>query len=620
MLAVAAAVAATSFASGAYFPTSWGWAALTFAWVGVVTLLVRRVVSLSRLEWAMLTALLGLTGWIALSTAWSSDVTQTVREVERTIVYLTGLGALLIVARRRSAAQLLAGVFAGIALVSAYGLATRLFPDRLGSYDSLALNRLARPLGYWNAVGIFAAMGCVLAVVFAARARAVWARALAAAMVPILLPTLYFTFGRGSWIALGVGLFAALAIDARRLQLLSTLIILTPGPAIAVWLASGSSGLTTNAPPPALASSQGHRLALIILGLAAAEGLAVAGLAMVERRLPELPRARLAYGAAVFAIALAGLATLFSAYGGPPTLVRKAYHAFESTGTGSSGTGANLNNRLFSLAGNGRPDYWKAAWHDWRARPLLGSGAGTYEQYWLQHRSIQSKVRDAHSLYMETLAELGLPGLALLVMVLAAPLVAALHVRRSRFTAGAVGAYIAYVVHAAADWDWEMTAITLTALFCAAALLLSARDEGLAWPISVPFRAVVVALTVAVGGFALVGLVSNSALATGTRAARSEKWGKAESQARKVIRWTPWSSAGWQLLGVAQYHEGKLVEARASFRRAIGKDSRDWTLWFDLALASKGAARRGAATVALRLNPLSPEIADARTALGLGPG
>src|SRR5439155_13230276 len=133
----------------------------------------------------------------------------------------------------------------------------------------------------------------------------------------------------------------------------------------------------------------------------------------------------------------------------------------ESTGTGSSGTGANLNNRLFSLAGNGRPDYWKAAWHDWRARPLLGSGAGTYEQYWLQHRSIQSKVRDAHSLYMETLAELGLPGLALLVSMFAVPLVAAFRVRRSRLTAGAVGAYIAFLVHAAADWDWEMTVITL---------------------------------------------------------------------------------------------------------------------------------------------------------------
>jgi len=48
---------------------------------------------------------------------------------------------------------------------------------------------------------------------------------------------------------------------------------------------------------------------------------------------------------------------------------------------------------------------------------------------------------------------------------------------------------------------------------------------------------------------------------------------------------------------------------RASFRKAITKDHRDWTLWFELAQASRGRERADALHEASRLNPRSPEIA-----------
>ena len=50
-----------------------------------------------------------------------------------------------------------------------YGLLTRLFPDRLGVFDSIAVYRLAAPVGYWNTLGILASMGMVLTFGFAAR-------------------------------------------------------------------------------------------------------------------------------------------------------------------------------------------------------------------------------------------------------------------------------------------------------------------------------------------------------------------------------------------------------------------------------------------------------------------
>ena len=81
----------------------------------------------------------------------------------------------------------------------------------------------------------------------------------------------------------------------------------------------------------------------------------------------------------------------------------------------------------------------------------------------------------------------------------------------------------------------------------------------------------------------------------------------------------PWSSQGWEALGQAQLEQGMLVKARQSFRQGIAKDPHNWNLWLDLAFASRGKEKHAAALVALRLDPLSPEIAAVKPALGLRP-
>src|SRR5207244_2177943 len=171
-------------------------------------------------------------------------------------------------------------------LLAAHALATRLFPDRVGTFDSIAVYRLSEPVGYWNALGVFAAMGALLALGFAARAQRSAGRAAAAASLPVLLLTLYFTFGRGGFIAFGVGLAMAIALDSRRLQLLACVLVLAPASALPVWLASRSRALTTLRSPLPQATHDGHRLALVLLasvGISALLALAVAG---VEARFP----------------------------------------------------------------------------------------------------------------------------------------------------------------------------------------------------------------------------------------------------------------------------------------------------------------------------------------------
>ena len=118
---------------------------------------------------------------------------------------------------------------------------------------------------------------------------------------------------------------------------------------------------------------------------------------------------------------------MFAVYGSPPTLARHAYHSFVSTPTG----GADLNSRLFSLSNNGRIVLWRSALADFRAHPVVGSGAGSFGRWWLAHRTSAYFVEDAHNLYVQTLAEGGVIGLALLAALLGIPLIAAVRARTS---------------------------------------------------------------------------------------------------------------------------------------------------------------------------------------------
>ena len=117
--------------------------------------------------------------------------------------------------------------------------------------------------------------------------------------------------------------------------------------------------------------------------------------------------------------------------------------------------------------------YWHVAWQETAEAPVVGRGAGTFERSWLEEQPIPVFVLDAHSLYLEMLAELGLVGLALLALVLVPPLVGAFR----GASAAAAGAYVAFLVHAGVDWDWEMPAVTLAGLFCGAVLLRRSQEE-----------------------------------------------------------------------------------------------------------------------------------------------
>jgi hypothetical protein len=601
-------VGSLAFANGGYFPVSWGWSGLALLWLAAIGLALGVPIEVGVLDRLFLGALAALTVWVSLSLLWTSSVPGTVLEVERMLVYVAAGIAGLVLLRRSSVPALLLGVWAAVTVVSAYALATRLFPERLGVFDPIFGARLSDPVGYWNAFGLLAAIGTLLALGLAARGGPL-VRCLAAGSGVLLLLTLYFTFSRGGWIAFFVGLAAAIALDRRRLQLITTALVLAPWPVLAIWAASTSPALSRQGAALEAASRDGHGLAVIAIALTVSAALAILALDWLEATVSIPHGLQRAYAGTLIFILAASLIVVFGRYGFPPTLARKAYDAFS---TPTPDQGANLNKRLFSLSGNGRTEQFHTVWQQAKAHPVLGGGAGSYDKYWFQHRRVPATVHDAHNLYLETFAELGAPGLLLLSLTLGVPLIAVRRARSSPLAAVACAVYVAYLAHAAIDWDWEMPAVTLAALFCGLALLAAAHRDAEPKVLRPRARWTALGGTAALVGVVLLGLLGNSAVSASSKSTEAGHFARAESQARRAMNFAPWSAEPWRRLGEAQAVAGNLVAARESFRKAIAKDRRDWTLWFELAEASVGAQRQRALAEASRLNPLSPEIAAAR--------
>jgi O-Antigen ligase len=614
-LAVAALVTAANGSQGGYFSQSWGWIALAFVAAVSLTLIVGWAVRPGRLRVAFSASMTALGVWVALSATWSVTPAGSLRELERVLVYVALSAAVALVLRRGDAAGLAAGVFAGSVAVAGYGLATRLFPDRLESYDSPTLPyRLAEPIGYWNALGLLAAMGVLLGVGIVAHGRHVRYAALAAATLPVLAATLYFTFSRGAWLALAAGVVAMLVLDGRRLRLTWMMLAVAPISAVCVALASRQDALTTEDAPRADAVTEGERLALVVAGLMIGSGMVAVGARWVARRVPVPRWAPSALDAAYVGLALVAIVTAVVLAGGPRDALAEIEARFDTPVTVES---ANLNDRLFSVSGNTRAVYVELAWDAGRERPLLGHGAGSYEYLWYERRPDQSTVRDAHSVYAETFAELGLVGVSLLGVALLVPVVAAVRARRNRYVPAAAAALAAWTVQAALDWHWEVVGVTATALLAGAVALLAA-ERGSARPLADVARWPLLAGSVVLTVLALVSLVGNQALFAARDALARGDLEEAREHADRAEALLPWSFEPHYVLGDTAGRRGDRVGALRAYREAVATDGSNWIAWLRLAQVARGAERRAAYARIHELNPREEDLAG-ETAVGETP-
>jgi len=323
--------------------------------------------------------------------------------------------------------------------------------------------------------------------------------------------------------------------------------------------------------------------------------LAAGGIAALGLATPRMSR-RAMVAVAIVVICAGAIALV--RVGGPSGAVRQFSHAAPSVK-------ADRSRRLFSLSGSSRAQYWHVAWRDYEGHPWLGSGAGSFQRQWLRSRPADLPVLDAHSLYLETLAELGPVGLGLLAALLALPVAAGVIARKQPLAAPAFGGYVAYLVQAAQDWDWELPAVTLAGLGCAVALLILAGREPRP-PVGRKARTAGVGAAVLLALVALGALAGNQILAAASASLDADEPARAARDARWAKRLVPWSPEPWRLHGEALLSQGDLDGARRDFLTALRKDASDWDSWVDLALVTRGTTQRRAVERAHLLNPLEP--------------
>jgi hypothetical protein len=326
-LLAALAIVLLAAAQGGYFPTAWRFGTLAFAAAaGLIALRdPRRPSRTTAATGALLAALLALS---LASSLWSIDPHTSALEAQRILLYLAAFAAF---ALARDGLE--AGVVLGASVVAVWALADRLVHG--APIDTYEGRLLTGPLGYANGLGALVALAAAVTTVAAVKQR----RALLAAPLLVLLPTLALSNSRASWIALAVALLGS-------------------------------------------------------------------------------------FGAVAGGLGLAAILVAAPAFVGD------------------------------------RADWWHAARTAGLHHPLQGAGAGTFHDLY-QRLPV---AHDAHSLYLQTFAELGVPGVLLVTALVVLPIVVAFRTKQSAVAAGLV----VFALHTGVDWDWQLPAVTVAALALAA--------------------------------------------------------------------------------------------------------------------------------------------------------
>ena len=356
--------------------------------------------------------LLALTALTAISISWSVAPDESWQDAGRMLAYSAVFGAAIALVRVAPGRwpAIIGGLAAASVVVCGYALLTKIFPGPLGPADAYA--RIEEPYGYWNAVGLTAAMGAICCMWLGARRDGhALLRALAYPALGLLLVTLILAYSRGSLAALAAGLALWFVLVPLRLRGAALLIIssLAAG-AVGAWDFKTHS-LSAEAVPLAQRTTGGHQLGVLVLVMLTV--LLCAGVAigfMTARRAPSA-RTRRRAGAALFAvIGLFVLAALGGLAHSQRGLTGSISHAFNNLTDPNAKTPPNTPGRLTAVA-SVRARYWKEALQIFKAHPALGAGADGYRVARLRYRTETLEVRHAHGFLVQTLADLGIVGL-----------------------------------------------------------------------------------------------------------------------------------------------------------------------------------------------------------------
>jgi hypothetical protein len=580
-----------------------------------------------RLAWLAVGLFGGFALWTGVAATWSESAENTVTELGRVISYLGFFVLGLCVVRRDTGRYLVTGIGVALGVLSALAVLSRLEPslfpsNQLEPFFPGSQARLAYPLNYANGTGEFLAIGIPLLLMIATSGRTVTGRALAAAAIPVAVLGVVLTASRGGVLAGVVAVVAFYALSPRRLPKLATGIAAAAGSAILIAALLHRSAVR-NALSTPLAVTQRHQL--IALTLAVCLGVAAAQV-LIDLAARQMPRPRAltigrARGTWVTAIVILVAASIAVAVGLPGDLSHQ-WQVFKQTDVTGVVSG-NVYSRLGTAAGSHRYQYWVAAFHAFESKPLTGIGPGTYQFYWAQHGSIYEFIRNAHSLYLETLAEAGLVGFVLiagfLLVLVGTGVVRALDAtvrsRRRAIVAAATASLLAFLAAAAYDWVWQLPAAALVALLLGAGIL-SSRGSAPGGRRSGAVRA----LVATAGICAMIAIAIPFGEAVAIRSSQADaaagRLGAALGDATTAQRLEPYAATPRVQRALILERAGDLHDARSAIIQATARAPTNWSIWLIRARIDAESGRERAAARDYRrahaLDPLSPTTAVGR--------
>jgi hypothetical protein len=577
---------------------------------------------LSRAAWTLLGLFGAFAIWTGLGIIWSESSERSVIELARVATYGGVLVLGLTVGTREALKRTVAGIASALALVALLALASRLHPQWFPANEAAAflpetIKRLNYPVGYWNGLAALVAIGVPLMLWLATAAQRVAVRAVAAGVIPAMVLTAFLTLSRGGAVELAVALTAFLALHPRRFTLLPTAFNVGLGGMALVWAASRREELADGLSTPA-AASQADQMILIVLGVCLAVGLVEWAIVVAGRRgfgpRPAFSRRTafraLGIGAAV--VVVLGLAL------GAPGKISDGWQEFKAPSGPASG---DTIQRFSSASGNGRYQYWSTAVDAGKDEPLTGTGPGTYEFLWAKDGTLPSFVRDAHSLYLETFAELGIVGfglvLGLMVFVLAVACRRALAADPERrvVLAAAAASCAAFVAGATLDWSWELPVIPIAFLLIVAAVFTADRPPPPAFG-RVPASDRIALATLALLAAAAVALPLPAAISirSSQESVNAGDLPRALEQAETAQHWQPYAAAPRLQEALVLERQGELGSARDAAAEAVERESSNWRNWLVLSRLEARLGNAEASVYAYRkardLNPRSPLFAS----------
>jgi tetratricopeptide (TPR) repeat protein len=352
--------------------------------------------------------------------------------------------------------------------------------------------------------------------------------------------------------------------------------------------------------------------ALISLGIGAFAAFAGRRASIGPERVEQADRA-VAIGAV--ALVVAGAIGFTAATGDPVGWVDDRVDEFLTQGSPDSEGQAS---RFGVNAGSERDDLWRVALDDAGENPLQGLGGGGYQYSYLQNRSEEGleSVRDAHSVELEVLSELGIPGLVFLLLALGGAAGGAWRARGLSPAGAALGtcaltAAAYWLAHSSLDWFWTYPGPTAPVFaLLGSACALGGREPGTAG--SAPWRRMAAAGAVILAITVVPPFLAERYIESAYAGWRSDPERAQEDLDRardlNVLSIEPLLAEG----GIARA-QGDRERALAAFAEAAEERPEEWASFYfiaQLSLKDDPGRARAALDRALELNPLGKIVQD----------